>query len=142
RISEALSDILVARGDREVARSIVNNRHAQLSDNAFTTLMKRAEEDSVLAEKFGMRTDIPPRLFRQLLMRASEVVLKCLLDKAKPESQTEIRRGIGQVTDEVAANGAARNDAPALAAFRAPPTEHKLTETRMSQLTTAEKCAK
>ena len=73
-ISEALADILVERGDREVARSIANNQHAQLSDNAFTTLVKRAEQDGVLAEKVGMRTDIPPRLFRQLLMQASEVV--------------------------------------------------------------------
>ena len=36
---------------REVARSIANNHHAQLSDNAFTTLVKRAEQDGVLAEK-------------------------------------------------------------------------------------------
>ena len=50
-----------------------------LSDNAFTTLVKRAEQDGVLAEKVGMRTDIPPRLFRQLLMQASEVVQKRLL---------------------------------------------------------------
>ena len=65
-ISEAVTDILVERGDREVARSIANNQHAQLSDNAFTTLVKRAEQDGVLAEKVGMRTDIPPRLFREL----------------------------------------------------------------------------
>src|SRR4029077_3165411 len=64
RISEALSDMLVERGDRDVARSIANNQHAQLSVNAFSTLVKRAEEDGVLAEKVGMRTDIPPRLFR------------------------------------------------------------------------------
>ena len=31
-ISEALADILVERGDREVARSIANNQHAQLSE--------------------------------------------------------------------------------------------------------------
>src|SRR6476661_3891154 len=101
RINEALSDILVERGDREVARSIANNRHAQLSDNAFSTLVKRAEEDSVLAEKVGMRTDIPPRLFRQLLMRASDVVQKRLLAKAKPETQTEIRRVLAPVPVEV-----------------------------------------
>ena len=109
RINEALSDILVERGDREVARSIANNRHAQLSDNAFSTLVKRAEEDSVLAEKVGMRTDIPPRLFRQLLMRASDVVQKRLLAKAKPETQTEIRRVLAQVADEVAAKAAPRD---------------------------------
>jgi len=128
RISEALSDILVARGDREVARSIANNRHAQLSDSAFTTLVKRAEVDSVLAEKVGMRIDIPPRLFRQLLMRASEVVQKRLLAKAKPETQTEIRRVLAQVTDEVAAKAAPRNYAAALSAVRTLHGQHKLTE--------------
>ncbi|MGB9317072.1 MAG: DUF2336 domain-containing protein, partial [Pseudolabrys sp.] len=114
-INEALADTLVERGDREVARSIANNRHAHLSDNAFTTLVERAEQDGVLAEKVGMRTDIPPRLFRQLLMRASEVVRKRLLAKAKPETQTEIRRVLAQVTDEVAAKAAPRNYAAALA---------------------------
>ena len=60
------SDVLVARGDRDVSRSIATNQDARLSENAFTTLVKRAEQDGVLAEKVGMRTDIPPRLFRQL----------------------------------------------------------------------------
>ena len=133
RISEALTDILVARGDREVARSIANNRHAQLSDNAFTTLVKRAEEDNVLAEKVGMRTDIPPRLFRQLLMRASEVVQKRLLSKAKPETQTEIRRVLAQVTDEVGAKAAPRNYAAALAAVRALHSQHRLKESDIAE---------
>ena len=133
RINEALSDILVERGDREVARSIANNRHAQLSDNAFSTLVKRAEEDSVLAEKVGMRTDIPPRLFRQLLMRASDVVQKRLLAKAKPETQTEIRRVLAQVTDEVAAKAAPRNYAAALATVRALHSRHKLKETDIAE---------
>src|SRR6478752_2223138 len=133
RINEALSDILVERGDREVARSIANNRHAQLSDNAFSTLVKRAEEDSVLAEKVGMRTDIPPRLFRQLLMRASDVVQKRLLAKAKPETQTEIRRVLAQVTDEVAAKAAPRNYAAALATVRALHSQHKLKEADIAE---------
>jgi uncharacterized protein (DUF2336 family) len=127
-INEALADTLVERGDREVARSIANNRHAHLSDNAFTTLVERAEQDGVLAEKVGMRTDIPPRLFRQLLMRASEVVQK-LLAKAKPETQTEIQRVLAQVTDEVAAKAAPRNYAAALAAVRRLHSQHKLGET-------------
>jgi uncharacterized protein (DUF2336 family) len=41
-ISEALSDILVARGDREVSHNIAGNQGAHLSDGAFTTLVKRA----------------------------------------------------------------------------------------------------
>jgi len=132
-ISEALSDILVERGDKDVARSIANNRHAQLSDNAFTKLVKRAEQDGVLAEKVGMRTDIPPRLFRQLLVQASEVVQRRLLSKAKPETQAEIRRILAQVTDEVAAKAAPRNYAAALAAVRALHKEHKLGEADIAE---------
>lgn len=138
-ISEALADILVERGDQEVARSIANNQHAQLSNNAFTKLVKRAEQDGVLAEKVGMRTDIPPRLFRQPLMQASEVVQRRLLSKAKPETQAEIRRILAQVTDEVAAKAAPRNYAAALAAVRARHKERKLDETDIAEFAKAGK---
>jgi uncharacterized protein (DUF2336 family) len=138
-ISEALSDILVERGDQEVARSIATNRHAQLSDNAFGKLVKRAEQDGVLAEKVGMRTDIPPRLFRQLLVQASEVVQRRLLSKAKPETQAEIRRVLAQVTDEVAAKAAPRNYAAALAAVRTLHKERKLGEADIAEFAKAGK---
>lgn len=127
-ISEAVSDILVARGDRDVARSVATNQDARLSESGFTTLVKRAEQDGVLAEKVGMRTDIPPRLFRQLLMQASDVVQKRLLAQAKPATQAEIRKVLSKVTDEVAAMAAPRNYATALAAVRALHKERKLTE--------------
>jgi uncharacterized protein (DUF2336 family) len=138
-ISEALSDILIVRGDREVARSIADNEHAQLSDNAFTRLIKRAEQDGALAEKVGMRTDIPPRLFRQLLMQASEVVQKRLLAKAKPETQAEIQRILTQVTDEVAAKAAPRNYTAALAAVRSLHKERKLGEADIAEFASAGK---
>jgi uncharacterized protein (DUF2336 family) len=127
-LSEALSDILVRRGDREVSRSIATNQKAQLSEDAFTTLVERAEDDNVLAEKVGLRTDIPPRLFRQLLMQASDVVQKRLLAQAKPDTQVEIRRILAKVTEEVAAKAAPRNYTAALAAVRALHKERKLTE--------------
>jgi uncharacterized protein (DUF2336 family) len=139
RISEALSDMLVERGDRDVARSIANNQYAQLSVNAFSTLVKRAEEDGVLAEKVGMRTDIPPRLFRQLLMQASDMVQRRLLAKAKPETQSEIRRILAQVTDEVAAKAAPRNYTAAIAAVRALHRERKLGEADVAEFAKAGK---
>ena len=138
-IGEALSDILVERGNRDVARSIANNPHAELSTSAFTTLVKRAEQDGVLAEKVGMRTDIPPRLFRQLLMQASDVVQRRLLSKAKPETQAEIRRILAQVTDEVAAKAAPRNYTAALAAVRALHKERKLGESDIAEFASAGK---
>jgi len=132
-VSEALADILVTRGDREVARSIATNQKAHLSENAFSTLVKRAEQDGVLAEKVGLRTDIPPRLFRQLLMQASDVVQKRLLAQAKPETQAEIRRVLAKVTDEVAARASPRNYTTALAAVRALHKERKLSEADIAE---------
>ena len=132
-VSEALADILIARGDREVARSIATNQKAQLSENAFSTLIKRAEQDGVLAEKVGLRTDIPPRLFRQLLMQATDVVQKRLLAQAKPETQAEIRRVLAKVSDEVAARASPRNYTAALAAVRALHKERKLTEADIAE---------
>jgi uncharacterized protein (DUF2336 family) len=131
--------MLVERGDRDVARSIANNQHAQLSVNAFSTLVKRAEEDGELAEKVGMRTDIPPRLFRQLLMQASDMVQRRLLAKAKPETQSEIRRILAQVTDEVAAKAAPRNYTAAIAAVRALHKERKLGEADVAEFAKAGK---
>lgn len=127
-VSEALADVIVARGDRDVSRSIATNAAARLSENAFTTLVKRAEQDSVLAERVGARTDIPPRLFRELLMKASDVVQKRLLATAKPETQAEIRKILAKVTDEVGAKAAPRSYTAALAAVREMHRAHKLTE--------------
>jgi uncharacterized protein (DUF2336 family) len=128
-IGETLSDILVQRGNLDVARSVANNATAQLSDDAFASLVQRAEQDGVLAEKVGMRDDIPPRLFRALLMQATEVVRKRLLAHAKPETQAEIRRVLTKVSDEVAAKAAPRNYTTALNTVRALHKERKLTET-------------
>jgi uncharacterized protein (DUF2336 family) len=132
-INETLSEVLVRRGDGEVARSVATNRKARFSENAFTTLVKRAERDGVLAEKVGLRTDIPPRLFRQLLMQASDVVQKRLLAQAKPDTQAEIRRVLAKVTDEVAAKAAPRNYTAALAAVQALHKERKLTEADVAE---------
>ncbi len=127
-VSEALADVIVARGDRDVSRSIATNAAARLSENAFTTLVKRAEQDSVLAERVGKRNDIPPRLFRELLMKASEVVQKRLLATAKPETQAEIRKILAKVTSEVGEKAAPRNYTAALAAVREMHRARKLTE--------------
>ena len=128
-ISETLADVLVQRGDGEVARSVATNPQARLSEKAFTTLVKRAERDGVLAEKVGLRTDIPPRLFRELLIKATDVVQKRLLAQAKPDTRTEIRRVLAKVASEVAAKAAPRNYTAALASVQALHKERKLTET-------------
>ena len=95
-IGEALTDVLVRRGNREVAHRVADNRGARISHTSFSNLVKRAELDGVLAEKVGLRPDIPAHMFRDLLIQATEVVQKRLLASAKPDTQAEIRRVLAQ----------------------------------------------
>jgi uncharacterized protein (DUF2336 family) len=100
-IGEVVTDVLVRRGDQEVARSVAGNVTARLSNEAFSALVARAEKDGVLAENVGRRPDIPPYHFRQLLMRATEVVQRRLLANAAPDTQTEIRRVLAGISREL-----------------------------------------
>jgi hypothetical protein len=108
-IGEAVTDVLVRRGNEEVARSVADNTSARLSNDAFSALVNRAEKDGVLAEKVGKRLDIPSHLFRELLMRATDVVQRRLLATAKPETQSEIRRVLAQISKELNANAVPRD---------------------------------
>ena len=105
-IGEAVTDVLVKRGDMEVARTVADNKKARLSESGFSTLVKRAESDGVLAEKVGLRPDIPARMYRELLMQATEVVQKRLLARANPATAAEIRRVLTKVSKEVGAKSA------------------------------------
>ncbi len=102
-LGEAVTDVLVRRGDREVARRVADNRGARISETGFSDLVKRAQEDGILAEKVGLRPDIPEEMFHDLLTRATAVVHKRLLASAKPELKTEIRRVLAKVSKEVGA---------------------------------------
>jgi uncharacterized protein (DUF2336 family) len=108
-LGEAVTDILVRRGDREVARSVADNRGARISETGFFRLVKRAESDGVLAEKVGLRPDIPPQLFRELLTRATAVVHKRLLASATPEVKAEICRVLEKISNEVGARVSPRD---------------------------------
>ena len=95
-LGEAVTDVLVRRGDREVARRVADNRSARISERGFSRLVKRAEEDGILAEKVGLRPDIPPPMFRELLTKATAVVHRRLIASATPEVRADIRRCAGK----------------------------------------------
>jgi uncharacterized protein (DUF2336 family) len=102
-LGEAVTDVLVRRGDRDVVHSIADNRGARISETSFFRLVKRAESDGALAEKVGLRPDIPLQLFRELLSKATVIVQKRLLVSATPEQQAEVRHVLEKVAREVGA---------------------------------------
>ncbi|MPZ38210.1 MAG: DUF2336 domain-containing protein [Rhizobiales bacterium] len=102
-LGEPVTDELVRRGDRQVVCSVADNRQARLSEQSFSSLVSKAEYDGILAEKVGARPDIPARLYRDLLLKATEVVQQRLLAVAKPETRAEIQRVLAKVSHEVGA---------------------------------------
>jgi uncharacterized protein (DUF2336 family) len=102
-LGEAVTDVLVQRGDRDVARRVADNRSARISERSFHRLVERAEEDGILAEKVGLRPDIPAPLFRELLSKATAVVHKRLIASASPELRATICEILVRVSKEVGA---------------------------------------
>jgi uncharacterized protein (DUF2336 family) len=100
-LDEAVTDILLDRGNRDVIHKLAQNAGAHFSEAGFTTLVVKAEADDQLAETVGRRLDIPSHLFEQLLLQATKTVQSRLLSLAPPETQREIRRVLGFVSKEI-----------------------------------------
>ena len=83
-ISEPVTDVLVTRGDQAVAQAVATNAGARLSEAGFLNLIKRSENDGILAENIGLRQDIPRHLFQQLIARASDETRR-KLERERPD---------------------------------------------------------
>jgi len=100
-LSEKVTDVLVERGDQQVVWSTAENRGARFSDDGFTGLVRRSENDDRLAVSVGSRPEIPPQLFRRLLARASAAV-RVKLEAAHPHARREVREVVAEVTQRIA----------------------------------------
>jgi hypothetical protein len=96
-IPSEVTDVLVVRGNSDVLRAVTKNASAVFSNDGFLTLVKRTENDSILAENLSRRTDIPRHVFQQLIARASEEVKQKLRDE-RPELRQEIQSAVADVT--------------------------------------------
>ena len=96
-LSEDVTDVLVARGNREVVRSVAANDGARFSDFGILTMIKRTEIDSILFEQLGRRKDIPRQLFQQLIAKASNNAKK-KLEGERPDAVSEVQTLVADVT--------------------------------------------
>ena len=105
-LPEALTDVLVERGDQQVVLSTAKNAGARFSGNGFDIMIRRSQGDDQLAACVGARADLPPQLFDQLLKSASEVVRAKLVAERK-HAASDIERVVGDVAGriQVVANG-------------------------------------
>jgi uncharacterized protein (DUF2336 family) len=99
-LSEAVTDVLVDRGDRRVVRSVTRNAGARFSDAGFGKLVTRANDDETLAENLGMRADFPRHYFLKLLHSASASVRRKLI-AAHPNAEIEAQEAVARVADSI-----------------------------------------
>jgi uncharacterized protein (DUF2336 family) len=88
-LSDAVTDVLVLRGNDEVIQSTVNNPGAEFSERGFTRLVNRAEGDDELATCIGLRPTIPRHLYLKLLAKAS-VTVRARLEAANPQQAADV----------------------------------------------------
>jgi uncharacterized protein (DUF2336 family) len=125
-LAAPLTDVLLKRGDSSVSHALAKNNGARFSEAGYSSLVERAGNDETLAEKLGLRLDIPANMLRELLARATAAVRDRLLKAASPEMRAKIQQAIQFVAEQVGV------DAPA-------PVDYSEAETKVLALNRAGK---
>ena len=102
-LNEALTDALMRFGDVNVSNALARNAGARFSECGYATLVGRAERDEGLAEKLGVRLDMPGSLLRELIGKVADVVRARFLTAARP-----VARGRTQGSAAAAGSSAPR----------------------------------
>jgi hypothetical protein len=89
-IEEVVTDVLVERGDTEVAKAIASNSGAQFSQSGFCELVVRAQSEDGLTELVVLRNEITSEQLRDLVAKATETVRRRLTAIARPELHAKI----------------------------------------------------
>ena len=114
-IGEAVTDVLLERGDTEVVRSTAKNPGAKFSDFGHTTLVTRSQADGELALRVWSRSDIPRQHLLSLFATASEDVQK-QLETADRQKVQLYRYLVAQAKNQIQTK--MREDSPSYAQAR------------------------
>ncbi len=96
-----VTDVLLERGGKEVVRTLAANAGAQFSDGGYATLVSKSEGDDDLTEIVGARLDMPMKLFRELLARATDAIRAKLLALLPPERYQQAMDILSSISEAV-----------------------------------------
>jgi hypothetical protein len=100
-LPEAVTDVIVDRGERKVIQKLATNATARFSEAGYSGIVARADDDDELTEILGLRIDLPSKFLRDLLRRATDAVRARLAAVAPPELREEIKRVLSSILGEV-----------------------------------------
>jgi uncharacterized protein (DUF2336 family) len=96
-LSDAVTDVLVQRGNDEVIQSTVNNPGAEFSERGLSRLVNRAQGDDDLATCLGLRPTISRHHYLKLLAKASATVRE-RLEAANPQQAADVPTAVREAT--------------------------------------------
>jgi uncharacterized protein (DUF2336 family) len=103
-LPEAVTDVIVDRGEGKVIRNLANNATARFSEAGYSGIVARAEQDEELVEILGLRPDLPVKFVRELLRRAKDTVRTRLLEMAPPALRERLKAMLKDIVREVPAS--------------------------------------
>ena len=100
QISECVTDVLVERGNQQVAMSTTGNPGARFSDFGYSTIVQRAGTDRNLAACIWARAEIP-RIHLLTLFAAASQAVRQQLQSIDAGRAKEVESLIGRAGDEL-----------------------------------------
>lgn len=99
-IDAAVTQSLIDLGDREVLRRVAGNEGAAITRAGFLRLVAASKGDPLLAERTGLRADLPVRLLHELLDNCAGAVHARLMAKAPVPLRVEIQSHVDTIALE------------------------------------------
>ena len=101
-LSEALTDILIGRGNGDIWKTLATNSGARFSENGWAILVSKAKKDAELTQCLALRIDVSATSLEQLLKQTPHAVRVRLLSTAPAESAEKLRTLIATTIGEAA----------------------------------------
>ena len=113
-LSEAVSDVLIDSCDSAVAEKVASNAGAHISETGFAKLNIMADGNDQLTKAIASRPNLPPQVFRQLLVHATEQAQQALISSAPLSAQGGLRKIVNDEAERLRSGFAVEHYAKAL----------------------------
>jgi uncharacterized protein (DUF2336 family) len=110
-LEEALTSVLVQRGNTAVLHKLSSNPGARFSEDGFVALLHKSGTEESLLEAIGLRADLPAALLREVLMKAGKVLRSHLLSVASPALRNAMQDILDRLTTEASEQVASQRTA-------------------------------
>jgi Uncharacterised protein conserved in bacteria (DUF2336) len=102
-LPEGITNVLIARGDRETLQRVLENPTASFSKSSLTTLAELAPSDRMIKESLIARVDLPEPIVERLLPFLSPDARARTLMAGHPFGEREARNALTQAASDLVA---------------------------------------